>query len=107
MKIYFSVGIKSAAVRACSESHEGLPWRTPSEQSPAIGGGPDAERYAPVAQLVEQWPFKPLAGGSSPPGRTTLKHCYQWFQDIFFLNFLKLKKCPKRHYGTFWDIFFT
>ncbi len=25
---------------------------------------------APVAQLVEQWPFKPLAGGSSPPGRT-------------------------------------
>ena len=34
---------------------------------------------APVAQLVEQWPFKPLAGGSSPPGRTTQKHCYQRF----------------------------
>ena len=26
---------------------------------------------APIAQLVEQWPFKPLVGGSSPPGCTT------------------------------------
>ncbi len=63
MKIYFSVGIKSVAVRACSGG-------TPSEQSPANGGDPDAQRYAPVAQSVEQWPFKPLAVGSIPTGRT-------------------------------------
>ena len=27
-------------------------------------------RQAPVAQLVEQWPLKPLVEGSSPSGRT-------------------------------------
>lgn len=26
--------------------------------------------HAPIAQLVEQWPFKPLVGSSSLPGRT-------------------------------------
>jgi hypothetical protein len=30
-------------------------------------------RFAPVAQSVEQRPFKPLVGGSSPPGRTKYK----------------------------------
>ena len=29
--------------------------------------------YVPVAQLVEQWPFKPLAAGSNPAGHTQQK----------------------------------
>ena len=30
--------------------------------------------YAPVAQLVEQWPLKPLVDGSSPSGCTEEKY---------------------------------
>lgn len=29
--------------------------------------------YAPIAQLVEQRPFKPMVGGSNPSGRTYVK----------------------------------
>jgi hypothetical protein len=29
-------------------------------------------RYGPVAQSVEQWPFKPVVLGSNPSGSTTI-----------------------------------
>ena len=50
--------------------------------------------YAPVAQLVEQWPLKPLVGGSSPSGCTrrenqvslieTLGKCRGFSRFIFY-----------------------
>ena len=37
--------------------------------------------YAPVAQLVEQLPFKETVEGSSPSGRTTIQ------KDVFMASF--------------------
>ena len=37
--------------------------------------------YAPVAQLVEQLPFKETVEGSSPSGRTTIQ------KDVFMTSF--------------------
>ena len=70
MQIYFpAFSWQSGFVsETFSEGHEGLLWRILCELRVI-----DAVILAPVAQLVEQWPFKPLALGPNPSGRTTQK----------------------------------
>lgn len=40
------------------------------------------------SSMVEQWPFKPLVGGSSPPGPTFIGDWSCWVIGCFVVHFV-------------------